>query len=102
PSLDLLLRRDAGVVGAGDPLRPLPARPMKTDEHVLDRAVERMAHVQRAGDVRRRHRDRVILPRVTLWLGVNEDGVEPALDDARIHLRSVVSGLGLTRGHEAL
>ena len=46
-----------------DPLRALPARAVEADQDVLDRAVERVAHVQRAGDVRRRHRDRVVLPR---------------------------------------
>ena len=41
----------------------LPAHAVVADQRVLDRAVERVAHVQRAGDVRRRDRDRVVLVR---------------------------------------
>ena len=59
-----------GVVGAEDPLGPPPAHAVVADQRVLDRAVERVAHVQRAGDVRRRDRDRVVLVRRALGLGV--------------------------------
>src|SRR5207302_7278197 len=34
--LDLRLRRDPGMVGAEDPLRPLAAHPVVADEDVLD------------------------------------------------------------------
>ena len=55
--LDDVLRRDAGVVVAGLPERVEAAHPVPADQHVLDRAVERVAHVQLAGHVRRRHAD---------------------------------------------
>ena len=63
--LDDVLRRDPGVVVAGLPERVEALHPVPADEHVLDRAVERVAHVQRAGDVRRRHGDheRLVAPR---------------------------------------
>src|SRR3954464_833633 len=48
--LDLLLRRDPGVVGAEDPLRAHALHAVVADQRVLDRAVERVAHVQHAGD----------------------------------------------------
>ena len=84
--LDLPLRRDARVVGAEDPLRALPAHAVRADERVLDRAVQRVAHVQRAGDVRRRDRDREVLVRRAGGLGMVQAGLEPALDDARLDL----------------
>ncbi len=89
--LDLRLGRDAGVVGAEDPLRPLAAHAGVADQRVLDRAVERVPHVQRAGDVRRRDRDRVVLRRRALGLGVEATGFEPAREDARLALTGVVA-----------
>ena len=61
--LDLRLGRDAGMVGAEDPLRVAPAHAVEADQRVLHRVVERVAHVQGAGHVRRRDRDRVVLVR---------------------------------------
>src|SRR3546814_8325699 len=46
------------MVHADDPQRILAAQAFVADEHVLQRIVERMADVQRAGDVRRRIDDR--------------------------------------------
>ena len=57
--LDDVLRRDARVVVARLPERVEAAHPVPADEHVLDRAVQRVADVQLAGDVRRRHADDV-------------------------------------------
>ena len=95
--LDLRLRRDAGVVGAEDPLRPLAAHAGVADQRVLDRPVERVPHVQRAGDVRRRDRDRVVLGRRALGLGVEATGLEPAREDARLALAGVVARAVLER-----
>ena len=49
------------MVVPGLPERPVAAHPVPADEHVLDRAVQRVAEVQVAGDVRRRHADDVAL-----------------------------------------
>ena len=51
------LSGDAGVVGARLPERIVSAHPGIADQNVLQRVVERMAHVQAAGDVRRRDND---------------------------------------------
>ena len=64
--LDLALCRDAGVVRPEDPLGPAPPHPRHPDARVLDRGVQRVAHVQAAGDVRWRHGDRVVLFRAPL------------------------------------
>ena len=79
--LDLHLRGDAGVVGAEDPLRADSAHARAADQHVLDRPVQRMPHVQRAGHVRRRDRDRVVLLGHATGLGVEEPGLQPARED---------------------
>ena len=57
--LDHHLRGDAGVVGAGLPQHVAAAHALEAAEDVLQRVVERVAHVQRAGDVRRRNDDGV-------------------------------------------
>ncbi len=48
---------DAGVVGARQPQGGLAAHALEPGEHVLQRVVQGMADVQRAGDVRRRDDD---------------------------------------------
>ena len=55
--LDDVLGRDAGVVHAGNPERLEAAHPLVAREEVLDRVLERVAHVEPAGHVRRRHGD---------------------------------------------
>ncbi len=55
--LDDVLGRDPRVVVARLPERVEAAHAMPADEHVLERAVERVSHVQRARHVRRRHGD---------------------------------------------
>ena len=57
-ALDDHLRGDAGMVGADHPQSILAAHPLAAGQNVLKRIVERMADVQRAGDVGRRHDDR--------------------------------------------
>ena len=64
--LDHHLRGDAGVVGARLPQHVLAAHALEPAQDVLQRVVERMAHMQRAGDVRRRDDDRVRLRRGAL------------------------------------
>jgi hypothetical protein len=90
-ALDLGLRRDARMVGAEDPLRPLPTHARETDQRVLHRAVERVAHVQRPGDVRQWDRDRVVVGGVAGRLRVEQPGLEPAREHARLRLGGVVS-----------
>ena len=53
-SLDHDLRGDAGVIGAGDPDGVEAAHPVIAGERVHDGLVERVPHVQGAGDIRRR------------------------------------------------
>ena len=57
------LRGDAGVVGAELPQRVAAAHAVVADQRVHDRVLERVAHVQRAGHVRRRQHDAVGLAR---------------------------------------
>ncbi len=57
--LDHQLRGDAGVVGPGLPERIEAPHPVIADEGVHDRVLERMPHVQRPRDVRRRDDDGV-------------------------------------------
>jgi hypothetical protein len=94
-ALDLGLGGDPGVVGAEDPLRGAALHARVADQPVLDRAVERVAHVQRPGHVRGRDRDRVVLLRRAGWLGVEEPGLLPALEHARLGLCGLVTGAGL-------
>ena len=56
-ALDHHLGGDAGMIGAGLPQHVAAAHPLETAQHVLQRVVERVAHVQRAGDVGRRDHD---------------------------------------------
>ncbi len=51
------LRRDPRMVGARLPQHILAAHPLEADQNVLQRVVERVAHVERTGDVRRRDDD---------------------------------------------
>ena len=51
------LRRDAGMVGAGLPQHVAALHPPPADQRVLDGEGQRVAHMQAAGDVRRRDHD---------------------------------------------
>ena len=55
--LDLDLRGDARVVGAGEPQRLIALHPLEAGQDILQRRIHRVAHVQLASDVRRRHDD---------------------------------------------
>ena len=55
--LDHHLRGDAGVVSPGLPEGIATAQARIPDQDVLQRVVERVPHVQAAGDVRRRNND---------------------------------------------
>ena len=90
--LHLALRRYTGVVSSVDPFRAPAAHPRQADAEILDRAVEGMAHVQRSGDVRRRHSDRVVVGRGALGLGVEDPRRLPAGEHRRLHLGGVVTG----------
>ncbi len=81
--LDDVLRGDAGVVRADQPARVLPQHPVVPREDILDGPVERMPHVQTAGDVGRRDDDGVGRPR-QVGLGMEEPRAEPALGPARL------------------
>ena len=58
-ALDHHLGGDAGVVGAGLPEHVAPAHALEAGKHVLQRVVERMPHMQRAGHVGRRDDDAI-------------------------------------------
>ena len=85
----------------GSTSRGCPRMRLVADQRVLDRAVERVAHVQHAGDVRRRDRDRVVLVRRALGLGVVQARRQPALDDPRLDLGGLEAGAVLQAGHRA-
>ena len=53
--LDDVLSRDAGMVGTGEPKRILTLHTAPPDENILNRLIERMAHVKNARHVRRRN-----------------------------------------------
>ncbi len=56
--LDHHLRGDAGMIGAGLPEHILAAHALEAAENVLQRVVQRMAHMQRARHIRRRNHHR--------------------------------------------
>ncbi len=58
-ALDHHLRGNAGMIGAGLPEHVAAAHAFEAGEHVLQRVVERMPHVQRAGHVGRRDDDAI-------------------------------------------
>ena len=55
--LDHHLGRDPGVIGARLPQHVAAAHPLEAAQNVLQRVVERVPHMQRAGHVRRRDHD---------------------------------------------
>jgi hypothetical protein len=58
-ALDHHLRGDAGMIAARLPQSGATAHSVEADQGILDGVVERVAHVQAAGDVRRRNDDAV-------------------------------------------
>ena len=55
--LDDHLRRDAGMICARLPKHILAAHPLEPAENILQGRVERVAHMQGTGDIRRRNDD---------------------------------------------
>ena len=88
--LDDGLRGDAGVIEAGQPERWLAEHAVPADQRVLDRDRERVAEVQRAGHVGRRHDDR---EGVALAGRREEASILPELVDIAFGLGGVI-GLG--------
>ncbi len=87
--LDLQLRGDPRMVLPRLPQRVKAAHPVPTGEDILQRVVERMAHMQRAGDVRRRDHDAETLgPRL---------GIGARLEGARLLPHPVEPRFGLGR-----
>ena len=85
-ALDHHLGGDAGVVGAGLPQHVAAAHALEAAQDVLQRVVERVPHVQRAGDVGRRDDDAIGLGAAPLGPAGAErarllpGGVDAALD----------------------
>ena len=78
------LRGDAGMVGAGLPQHVVALHAAPADQNVLQRVVERMAHVQAARDVGRRDHDAIGLLR-RFGMGAESPrvlpfGIAPGLD----------------------
>ena len=85
------LRGDAGVVGAGHPEGVVALHAPPADQHVLQGVVEGVAHVQGAGDVRRRDDDAERLA-VRVGLGCGNSRARP---------RTAASAAGLPWGRTA-
>ena len=84
-ALDDHLRGDAGMVHARLPQHVLAAHALEAAEDVLDRVVEGVPHVERAGHVRRRDDDRVRFRALAiLAAGLEGLGLLPAGGDARL------------------
>ena len=86
---DLGLGGDGGVVGARQPERLIALHPSKADQDVLQRLVQRVAHVQLTGDVRGRDHDGVRFF-IGIWLGVKIAAVQPKLVGAVLYLFWIV------------
>ena len=87
--LHLDLGGDAGVVGAGDPEGGVALHPLEAGQDVLQGAVQRVTHVELAGDVGGRHDDGE-----GLLLGVlhalEAVMILPHLIDAGLHLLGLI------------
>ena len=92
-ALDHVLGRDAGVVHARQPERAVALHPAPPDDGVAQRVVERVADVQRAGDVRRREHDGEARGvGILLGLGREVARLLPVLVTAGLHLGRRVRG----------
>ena len=85
------LRGDAGVVGAGHPQGVVALHAPPADQHVLQRVVEGVAHVQGAGHVRRRDDD---AERLAVGVGLG-------CGSSRARSRTAASAAGLPWGRTA-
>ena len=80
---------NGGVVGAGHPQGGIALHPLGADEHILHGVIQRMAHVELTGHVRRGHDDGVRLL-VGVRFRVEVAAVLPELVDAVFHLAGIV------------
>ena len=87
--LHLDLGGDAGVVGAGDPEGGVALHPLEAGQDVLQGAVQRVTHVELAGDVGGRHDDgeRLLLRVLHALEAVM---ILPHLIDAGLHLLGLI------------
>ncbi len=97
--LDDVLGGDPGVVVAGLPEGVVAHHPVPADQAVLDRPVERMPHVELAGDVRRRHADDVGLVAAAAGAGRVEALGLPGLLPALLDAVGAVQAVHLLLGH---
>ena len=86
---DLGLGGDGGVVGTRQPERLIALHAAEADQDVLQRLVQRVAHVKLAGDVRGRDHDGVRFF-IGIWLGVKIAAVQPKLVGAVLYLFWIV------------
>ncbi len=79
------------MIHAGLPQHVAAAHALEAHQHVLQRVVERVPHVERAGHVGRRNDDAERLG-VRLRAGAGAEGVGlfPAFPDSRLNARGVV------------
>ena len=87
--LHLDLGGDAGVVCAGEPQCLIALHPLEAGQDVLQRAVQRVPHVELAGDVGGRHDDGKRLL-VRIGLGLEAAAVHPHLVDPGLHIPRIV------------
>ncbi len=79
-----VLRGDAGVVGARQPERRVALHPAPAGQQVLDCVIQRVAHVQRTRDIRRRDDDAERLA-LAIYLRARHVVVEPVLIPLALH-----------------
>ena len=86
---DLGLGGDGRMVRAGDPQGGVALHPLGADQDILHGVIQCMAHVQLAGDVRRRHHDGIRFL-VRVGFRVEIAAVQPELVDSVFHLTGIV------------
>ena len=77
------------MVRAGKPQGAVALHALVARQDILQRGIERVAHVELAGDVGRRHDDGIGLF-VGIGFGLEAVAVQPHLIDLAFHLRRVV------------
>ena len=77
------------MVGAGHPQGCVALHPLEADEDVLHGLIQGMAHVQLAGDVRRRHHDGVGLL-AAVHFGVEVTALLPEVVDSVLDLGRII------------
>ncbi len=89
--LDHVLGRNSGVIGPRKPARLVAVHPVIPDDDVLERVVQRVAHVEAAGDVRRRDDDGEAIPVDDADGGPEEAPLFPEAVVLRFDLRRLVA-----------